>query len=684
MMKTFKLSKLALLSGLTVMLSASAFADPSMPDPALPMIVTPAVTGPQRVLVVGCRFGDTLHPDLLDFANSGIRAILQNTHNYFDLVSNHRVDLQGEFEAWHDLPKSSGDYGTDGAEATKDCQDIARQVVVNRGQSVRDYRSVVLLFNRDLGFASATGQFNGDPGTYTRLRFSGGTGGGWTSEALWAHELGHAFGLLHSTFPVRADGNQYNDAQDAMSGFALSAQERWNFPAGGVCNGITAHPRCIYSGEGDQMPVHYSAFQKQRLGWLAPDQLVSHWGGTTTYRLSAPTSAPNDDSTLRRLKMVHVKIANSNAYYAIEYRRGYVNGEDTGAGERRGWDAVYEKGMRSDRVTVYYVEPDLYNSNAGDLGDANLVAVLNPNALFEAPADKPRLTVGFIQVDDATRMTASVIVTAPDAPPPRTLLFAAGADGRWVNQDVSATLSVAPGAPIAKTYYGVDDRGCNETTLDCAFYGDAFTIAGEGTHDVTYFSTDVTGQAEPAQHSTVRIDKTPPTTTASVASAGAGIQFTLAATDTLSGVGFTGYQIDGAGEQSYQGPVVVTAPGAHTVRIRSVDNAGNSETVQSLALQVPSLPLSATAMAMPSSITRANGRAVNVHVALRTDTPGSSLRLTKVSHTGKGRERGWKLETADVDGVVYAIKGVTYTLTYTVTDPAGRTAQAEARLVVGN
>jgi hypothetical protein len=44
---------------------------------------------------------------------------------------------------------------------------------------------------------------------------------------------------------------------------------------------------------------------------------------------------------------------------------------------------------------------------------------------------------------------------------------------------------------------------------------------------------------------------------------------------------------------------------------------------------------------------------------------------------------GWQLNSADLDGVVYAVPGVTYTLTYTVTEPLGSTAQARAKVVVG-
>ncbi|WP_028065497.1 OmpL47-type beta-barrel domain-containing protein [Solirubrobacter soli] len=699
--------------------------------------VTPDVTGLQRVLVVGCRFHDTTSPDILDYSNNGIRQVLSRTHDYFDTQSNHRVDFEGEFIGWRTLPKSVDDYGSDGSGATKDCQDIALGVLADRGEQATAYSDVVLLFNYDKGISNQTGPMNGRPGTWTRLRYTGGTGGGWTSEALWAHEMGHAFGLLHSTFPTRADGNQYNDFQDAMSGFAHSSQERWNFLAGGVCNGIAGHPRCIYKGEADQIPVDYSAFQKQRLGWLFPDQIATHWGGRSTYRLSAPTYNPGDGPTIEKLKLIEAKIPGSKAYYAIEYRRGDAGGDANAAAFRRGWDS-YDVGIRSDRVTVYLVEPDLYAANAGDLGDANLAAVLNPGDRYSSPDG--RLTVSFdgiVNTFDTSHMNASVTIATPQPPAPLTYLSADGADGVWLNHDASAQLfayAAEQGAPVAATYYGVDDPGCTVQTRDCAVYpAEGFTVTGDGVHDVTYFSTDAAGGSEIARHTTIRIDKTPPTTTAGVAAADGGPRvLTLTATDALSGVRQTDYDLDGAGFKPYRDPLQIAAPGTHTIRFRSRDNAGNSEAVRQVEIEdttatptttspealsttpteapattptpaptaaptevpaapgaaspatspAPRSPLAATVTATPARIRTANGRSVKVHVTLHTQVAGATVRLTKIVHTGKGRASGWRVGTADVDGRISAVRGSTYSLTYAVRDRLGRTVSATARIVV--
>ena len=86
-------------------------------------------------MVVGCRFHDTTSPDILDYANSGIRQNLSHTHDYFDTQSNHRVDFEGEFTGWHTLPKSVNEYDDNGTGATKDCQDISLQVLADRGRA---------------------------------------------------------------------------------------------------------------------------------------------------------------------------------------------------------------------------------------------------------------------------------------------------------------------------------------------------------------------------------------------------------------------------------------------------------------------------------------------------------------------------------------------------------------------
>lgn len=101
---------------------------------------------------------------------------------------------------------------------------------------------------------------------------------------------------------------------------------------------------------------------------------------------------------------------------------------------------------------------------------------------------------------------------------------------------------------------------------------------GEGSGDVTY--------------GPIGYDTIPPVTTATLSGTLSGstyitaVQVTLTATDNASGVASTVYQVDGGGVQTYAGPFVVSAAGAHTVSFHSVDNASNVESTKSVSFTI--------------------------------------------------------------------------------------------------
>ncbi|MGW9479876.1 family 16 glycoside hydrolase [Saccharomonospora azurea] len=89
------------------------------------------------------------------------------------------------------------------------------------------------------------------------------------------------------------------------------------------------------------------------------------------------------------------------------------------------------------------------------------------------------------------------------------------------------------------------------------------------------------------------IDRTVPATEATVEGTQDGDAFTgpvtvtLGAQDATSGVSRTEYRMGGEEEPStYEGPLTVDEPGAHTVEFRSVDRAGNAEEWQSVEFTI--------------------------------------------------------------------------------------------------
>ena len=128
-------------------------------------------------------------------------------------------------------------------------------------------------------------------------------------------------------------------------------------------------------------------------------------------------------------------------------------------------------------------------------------------------------------------------------------------------------------------------------------YSAAFTVAGEGSHTVSYYAVDAAGNVEkPAHVGYVNIDTTAPVTTSDglVTAGDTGYvhdaqQVTLSASDL--GSGMTGgkaatYYTDTVGgaaatPQAYVGPFTVSGVGSHTITYYSVDALGNTETVKS-------------------------------------------------------------------------------------------------------
>jgi hypothetical protein len=154
--------------------------------------------------------------------------------------------------------------------------------------------------------------------------------------------------------------------------------------------------------------------------------------------------------------------------------------------------------------------------------------------------------------------------------PPVTIYSASGPNGSnwWYTGAVTVTLIGTDSSldPVTATYYTVDG-GSQQT------YSGPFTVSGDAVHTITYWSVDAAGNKEPTNSQTIKIDSTPPVTTASVSNS----RVTLTATDNLSGVAVTYYQVDGGSWQTYSAPFTVSSGASHSVGFSSNDNAGNHE-----------------------------------------------------------------------------------------------------------
>ncbi len=162
------------------------------------------------------------------------------------------------------------------------------------------------------------------------------------------------------------------------------------------------------------------------------------------------------------------------------------------------------------------------------------------------------------------------------------------------DQNQTITLSCHPDAYAGCTTdspkYQIDNSGWQS-------YSAPFTLTTDGEHKIDYYSSDTLGNNETINTKYCKIDKTPPTTTASGCASGwNSIDKTVTLTcSPTSDCNATRYRINGG---AFSGPLTFTADGNYTIEYDSNDHAGNRETTKTyyclIDKSAPSVSLSAT------------------------------------------------------------------------------------------
>jgi plastocyanin len=200
-------------------------------------------------------------------------------------------------------------------------------------------------------------------------------------------------------------------------------------------------------------------------------------------------------------------------------------------------------------------------------------------------------------VSETGSVQFTVVAPQPDedvTPPVATVSLAGprDADGNYTGP-VTATLAATD-----------DDSGVD--TIEYQLDGGAWTVYSQpvvvsaaGMHMLHYRAADKAGNVSAEQMSHFTIveppagDTTPPTVTAAVSGTQDGdgnyvglATVTVTASDEGSGVDTVQYAVDGGAWIAYTDPVRITAAGAHTVRFRATDKAGNAAAEQSVTFTV--------------------------------------------------------------------------------------------------
>ncbi|WP_411720418.1 OmpL47-type beta-barrel domain-containing protein [Mycetocola sp.] len=217
------------------------------------------------------------------------------------------------------------------------------------------------------------------------------------------------------------------------------------------------------------------------------------------------------------------------------------------------------------------------------------------------------------------------------------------------------------------------DWSCTDALSGVATQPVDDTVRGEGSNlSSTASCVDVAGNAVTKTVTGISIDRSAPTTTASIPGVPSSgwfanaVPVTLTGSDNLSGVSATQYTIDGGSALLYDGPFEVSDDGIHTIAFWSTDGAGNRETAGApLTVQVDTTAPTTTVV-NPISPETGWFTTSGIPVAFRPSDSGSGVAATYYTIDGGPTLTYGEAFTAD-------LSTGTHTITFWSVDLAGNT-----------
>lgn len=301
-----------------------------------------------------------------------------------------------------------------------------------------------------------------------------------------------------------------------------------------------------------------------------------------------------------------------------------------------------DAGWYSSDVTVEYTASDALSGIADSPSDEVLAEGANQSSTgvaTDAAGNSARATVSGISID-----TTAPVLTAD---------FASG----WHTDDVTVTWT------------------CTDALSGPAGQPGEDTVSGEGGNlSSTASCVDVAGNTVTKTVTGITIDRSAPTTTASIPDVpasgwfGGAVPVTLDGADNLSGIATTQYTIDGGTAQLYEGTFELDDDGVHTVVFWSTDGAGNRETAGApLTVQVDrTAPI--TTVINPISPESGWFVTSGIPVAFRPSDGGSGVAATYYTIDDGQRQTYGEPFTAD-------LSTGTHTITFWSVDIAGNTEE---------
>jgi hypothetical protein len=352
-----------------IQVESSLGLSPEEAPPATAEATPQALSGPQPWVTILCRFADTptVTPRPKSYFDSLLSGVYPGLDHYWREVSYDNINITGSVVVgWYNLPQprsyyvydqnGDGQADLDFSRARNDCTAVADADVFFPG-----FVGINLMFNQNLDCCAWGGSTTLTRDGQTKVyRITWIPPGGYANQFIVGHEMGHGFGLPHSSGPYTAT---YDSDWDVMSG-------------GGICTPADATYGCL--------GVHTISYHKNLLGVVpAARKYVATPGSSQTIvleRLGQPLFSGN-------YLMAQIPIGGSTTqFYTVEARRfaGYDNQIPNEAVVIHKVDTT-----RSDRV-ARVVDSD----SDGDPNDAG--AMWTPGETFTDSANGITVTVNAV------------------------------------------------------------------------------------------------------------------------------------------------------------------------------------------------------------------------------------------------------------------------------------------------